>query len=459
MEFFLTAPLEPVTLRRGDPLGFRPAADVYADLFAPGLTNRTWDARWMTILSWCLVEVDAARRTYGIGDGLDGMALRRDIYAWLRPLELAWVAQAVRAAKSPGSLNGRQLPGRRAIQIAKDAWARERFGLSADQYRRYRFTGPHGAYRGLLGSLEDMTLDADGHRPGAGVQRLADVLRTAIPVPKNGQRLRGRKPSPESHWAWAWSAARGTKGDRFERWLPRSPEHPPRIVAGERAVLAPRLFERGPAAERRRTVARLAARSTAKDHAALCRDIAAGLRGVGPEERELLRRVERFARLADAGVDAMETVWEALTARDARAPALRVEDVTRLPRCRDALDTLVLLATRWKERGGGGGRGVLGGVDALAASLSMTRVRRANRADSLRALAEHHVERGTGRRWFRLLDGKISLESRHAGGMAARYRFRLWSLGRLSWQMGITHDMPRALGGEDERGAEAEVDA
>lgn len=456
MEFFLTAPLDPVNVRRGDPLGFRAAADAYADLFAPELTNRTWDARWLTILSWCLVEVDAARRTYGIGDGLDGMSLRRDIYAWLRPLELAWVAQAVRSANSPGSLNGRQLPGRRAINNAKEAWALERFGLSAEQYRRYRFTGPHGAYRGLLGSLADMTLDRDGHRPGPGAQKLADILTPAIPRTRSGQRARGRRPSPESHWAWAWSAARGTRAERFERWLPRSSEQPPRIVAAERSVLRPKLFDEGTAAERRRSVARLAERSTAKTHAALCRDIAAGIRGVGREQREMLRRVELFTRLADSGVDAMESVWEVLTARDAKAPAVRVDDLARHPGSRDALDLLVGRAERWKDAGGGGGRDVLSGVDALAGALA---TRRATRVDALRALAEHHVKCGTGRRWFRLVDGKIALESRHAGGMAARYRFRLWSLGRLAWQLGITRDLPRALGGADERDAEAEADA
>lgn len=52
--WFLTAPHEPVLVRRGDPLGFRMAADYFADLLVPDLSNRSVDARWFTLLSWAL---------------------------------------------------------------------------------------------------------------------------------------------------------------------------------------------------------------------------------------------------------------------------------------------------------------------------------------------------------------------------------------------------------------------
>lgn len=54
-EFFLTAPTERILVQRGDPLGLRAAADSFADILAPGLTNRTYDARWLSILSWIMV--------------------------------------------------------------------------------------------------------------------------------------------------------------------------------------------------------------------------------------------------------------------------------------------------------------------------------------------------------------------------------------------------------------------
>ena len=53
-EWFVSAPYDPVRVRRGDPLGFRQTADWYADLLAPGLSNRPIDARWVTLLLWVL---------------------------------------------------------------------------------------------------------------------------------------------------------------------------------------------------------------------------------------------------------------------------------------------------------------------------------------------------------------------------------------------------------------------
>jgi hypothetical protein len=48
-EWFFSAPYEAPMVRRGDPLGLRLAAARYAEALAPGLTNRTLDARWLTI--------------------------------------------------------------------------------------------------------------------------------------------------------------------------------------------------------------------------------------------------------------------------------------------------------------------------------------------------------------------------------------------------------------------------
>ena len=52
--WYFTAPWDPVSVRRGDPLGLRAGADYFADLLAPGLSNATSDARWISLLSWCL---------------------------------------------------------------------------------------------------------------------------------------------------------------------------------------------------------------------------------------------------------------------------------------------------------------------------------------------------------------------------------------------------------------------
>lgn len=50
--WYFTAPWESVPIRRGDALGLRAGTDYFADIIAPGLSNGTSDARWITLLSW-----------------------------------------------------------------------------------------------------------------------------------------------------------------------------------------------------------------------------------------------------------------------------------------------------------------------------------------------------------------------------------------------------------------------
>jgi hypothetical protein len=88
--WYFTAPWEQMPIRRGDALGFRAGADYFADLMAPGLSNNTSDARWVSILSWCLQWSHVAWRSAGGGD-LARRDDQRARYAWLRPLELLWV--------------------------------------------------------------------------------------------------------------------------------------------------------------------------------------------------------------------------------------------------------------------------------------------------------------------------------------------------------------------------------
>ena len=110
--WFLTTPWERVARRRGAALGLRPAADFLADVVAPGLTNGTVDARWVTLLSWCLKWSHEcwSRCCGGDPDRREEQARR---YAWLRPLELLWVARTL-ALDRDGEAR-RQLPGRRSV--------------------------------------------------------------------------------------------------------------------------------------------------------------------------------------------------------------------------------------------------------------------------------------------------------------------------------------------------------
>jgi hypothetical protein len=66
--WYFTAPWDPVPIRRGDALGLRAAADYFADLLAPGLSNATYDGRWLSILSWCLKWSRVVWKNAGGGD-------------------------------------------------------------------------------------------------------------------------------------------------------------------------------------------------------------------------------------------------------------------------------------------------------------------------------------------------------------------------------------------------------
>ena len=66
--WYFTAPWDPVLIRRGDALGLRAGADYFADLLAPGLSNATSDARWISLLSWCLKWSHVVWSNAGGGD-------------------------------------------------------------------------------------------------------------------------------------------------------------------------------------------------------------------------------------------------------------------------------------------------------------------------------------------------------------------------------------------------------
>ena len=135
-EWLFTEPLEQINIKRGDPLGWGDIAEKYSNMLAPGLSKRTYDARWITILCWCLyVSKNAPRK-----DPLNTRNGQLEQYQWLRPLELIWIACAL---SGHNDIKGVQLPGRRGVQkwvnMAKPKQVKDNnFGLSTDQWNRYR---------------------------------------------------------------------------------------------------------------------------------------------------------------------------------------------------------------------------------------------------------------------------------------------------------------------------------
>ena len=131
--WYFTAPWDPEPVRRGDPLGFRGSADHFAELLAPGLSNGTSDARWISILSWCLKWSHIAWQSAGGGD-LSRREDQRARYAWLRPLELLWVARTLSSGQDTGQLRGRRSVNR----WFNSEKGLPNFAMSSDQFRRYR---------------------------------------------------------------------------------------------------------------------------------------------------------------------------------------------------------------------------------------------------------------------------------------------------------------------------------
>ena len=121
-QWFLTAPVERIATRRGDPLGFRASANRFADALAPGLSNRTVDARWLTLLCWALKRSRSAWDVHGLGS-LHYRGATRDFYDWLRPLELLWVARTLKLARQshpPAEFDILVNDGRKRKEFARD---------------------------------------------------------------------------------------------------------------------------------------------------------------------------------------------------------------------------------------------------------------------------------------------------------------------------------------------------
>lgn len=155
----------------------QPVANEFAEVIAPGLSNRIRDARWITILCWCLKQSERARNRWLPQGEEDSYLLTSrgsaERYQWVRPLELLWIYLGTRE-------NGkrRQLPGKRSIQSSVPQ-TDNTFGLSSAQLGRYRNTGVYGSYRKSLRKLVGLT-NGDGWTLGDEGSRLADWLNDEI---------------------------------------------------------------------------------------------------------------------------------------------------------------------------------------------------------------------------------------------------------------------------------------
>lgn len=435
-----TAPWEPISVRRGDALGFRAAADHFAELLAPGLNNGSSDARWISILSWCLKWSHVAWQNAG-GSDLSRRDEQQARYAWLRPLELLWVARALESGQASGQLRGRRSVERWLTKGQRPA----NFAMTDEQYRRYRQIGTYGAYRVMLRTIPGLT-EGDGWTPASVAHRLADLVNERLPRDARLNDAIFGDGTKWGHWngkeARYW-VERGWSGwrdgaDRARGMLPVPDEDTRKpLPLEERRLLEPVLF--GEQSILRIAALELARAKSVSSHGDLCAVLATSRelsKTVGDASLALL---PEFSHFADATMHAMRGLWGELN-RHGEKQAPPIADLARLSDLRHRFDQLRAAGDRWLR---------VPGRDRLAHGYVVTRLAEAMRdaATPIRqitALVHHHHEFGGGRRWFREQDRKLVPLVAHTGVVASNYRFRLRSLSLLAAQCGVAA-MDRAI--------------
>lgn len=428
--WYFTAPWDPVALRRGDALGFRAGADYFADLLAPGLSNAASDARWISLLCWCLKWSHVAWQNAAGGD-LSGRDAQRARYAWLRPLELLWVDRTLESGQTTG-----QLRGRRSVERWRKADRRPpNFAMSPDQFRRFRQVGTYGAYRVVLRTVPGLTT-GDGWTPNATGLKLADLVNDSLPPKLRLKNERFENGTKWGHWTddearyWVirgWPEA----SEKTDRGLLPTPEDliRKRLPDEERRLLEPLLFSAG--SVRRVTVEALASAKGAMSHADLCDALANSSVLAKKVEPRSIAPLPAFTHFADASMHAMRGLWTEINNDAKQAPTL--DKLARSPELRDRLDMVRETAGLWRRAPG---RSVFpheSAITRLAESMQAA----TTPIDQLRALALHHHEHGGGRRWFHEQAGKMVPLVAATGIAASDYRFRLRPLSRLAAQCGV----------------------
>lgn len=320
--WYFTAPWEPVPIRRGDALGFRAGADYFAGLLAPGLSNAASDARWISLLSWCLKWSHVVWRNAGNSD-LSRRDAQRARYAWLRPLELLWVDRTLESGQTTG-----QLRGRRSIERWRTAERQlPNFAMSPDQFRRYRQVGTYGAYRVVLRTVPGLTL-GDGWTPADTALQLATLVNESLPREVRLKQEYFENGTKWGHWTddearyWVrhgWPAAWAKAASGL---LP-TPDNAirKRVPEEERRLLEPLLFSGG--STRRVTAEVLADAKYASSHADLCDALASSSTLSKKIEPRSLAPLPAFTRFADASMHAMRRLWAEINYDDVKqAPAV-----------------------------------------------------------------------------------------------------------------------------------------
>lgn len=428
--FFFTEPWEPLIVRRGDALGLSALLDQFADAVAPDFSSRIRDGRWVTILAWCLVQSQQAFHASG-GHSVSTRKEQNERYAWLRPLELMWVARTITLLEKE-DWKQRSLAGQRRVASWVNKKNIERFGMSPEQFRTYRQIGMYGGYRRAFRKWPEMTL-GDGWTPGRKTIELAKWLDAKLKgaqlklgeeLGKSAKMGRGKE---SSWWLNHWKEFTQSGKDADLNTLPRRKNDS--TVLPEAAILKPIIFGDDLRGQKRVKVVRAIQKSAATTHLELCQHLSTQFK-----DDPIVARLYSFSRLADAGMAVMEVIADVL--RD--KPDIAIKEVAQHKNAASVCKELLAAAQAWRK----------------APDMQMRHIEAAHRfaeaittdqpIECFRILLLHHETYGGGLRWFVLRNGRVEARTPPTNS-ASRYGFRLWSLCRLATQCGVLKTMPKAL--------------
>ena len=172
-------------------------------------------------------------------------------------------------------------------------------------------------------------------------------------------------------------------------------------------------------------------KSSATSHIEVCEHLSRAF-----DSEPTIKLLPRFARLADAGMEAMDFVASSLQ----NESSVTLARVAALPKAAGICDELLAAAQDWLENA----KIQLRHIRAADDFARKFPIQGASPIECLRALLQHHESCGGGLRWFVLRNGLIEPRTPPRVG-SSRYRFRLWSLCRLATQCGVLPKMPRAF--------------
>lgn len=421
--WFLSAPETRTLTRRGDPLGLRNITNEAADLLAPGLTNRTIDARWLSVLSWALVHSRNAWNKAG-GSALSTAQERAGRYDWLRPLELLWVRRSM--YRGGAQYRALQWPGYRSVRD----WdmVQPHFGMTDRQRKNHRQLGAYGAYRVVLRTAR-FTYGGDGWTPDEDAKRLARHVDTQLEL-DDALPAYTRRPNVDPATWWLHKGWPNWRGGAANRPFILSSSTPiKKLSAVECNVLSGALFDD----EARARCAQAIGDVTASDYVSLCKKLAVTLPAKGGDAR--LRSLGLLAQLNATGVDVLRTTASVMVAgEDALDRIARYDEVA------SALDAFTLASRAWNEAKHDQPFEFVGEADRLA------KVGRARgRAALLNGFLDHHLRHGTGVPWVARSDGNLYLDGARSGTLAGGFGYRLHALSNLAYQCGLIDRVPTVL--------------